>query len=140
MSEGHGLNAATAGIALVKPNRPEFEELVRRPLPTLGDVIDAARDLIAQGCAAALVSLGADGALYVDAATAAHAEARIADAANPVGAGDTFGVAGSQPVQDRVHKRRSGHAESVVAGQWPRQSGFHSSSVLHRSFIAFESL
>ena len=59
---------------------------------------------------------------------------------NPVGAGDTFGVAGSQPVQDRVQKRSSGHAASVVAGQWPRQSGFHSSSVLNRSFIAFESL
>ena len=58
---------------------------------------------------------------------------------NPVGAGNTFGVAGSQPVQDRVQKRRGGHAASVVAGQWPRQSGFHSSPVIHRAFIAFES-
>jgi 1-phosphofructokinase len=82
--------AATAGIALVKPNRQELEELSRRPLPTLGEVVDAARDLIAQGCGAALVSLGADGALYVDATTAVHAEARIADAANPVGAGDAL--------------------------------------------------
>ena len=82
--------AATAGIALVKPNRHELEELVRRPLATLGEVIDAARALLAQGCGAALVSLGPDGALYIDATTAAHAEARVADAANPVGAGDAL--------------------------------------------------
>ena len=90
-SSGDALAAAIAsGIALSKPNRQELEELAHRPLATLGDVIDAARDLIAQGCGAALVSLGADGALYLDAATAAHAEARIADAANPVGAGDAL--------------------------------------------------
>jgi 1-phosphofructokinase len=90
-SSGDALAAAVAaGIALVKPNRQELEDLARRPLATLGDAIDAARELIAQGCGAALVSLGADGALYLDAATAAHAEARIADAANPVGAGDAL--------------------------------------------------
>jgi 1-phosphofructokinase len=90
-SSGDALAAAvTAGIALVKPNRHELQELARRPLATLGDAIDAARDLIAQGCGAALVSLGADGALYVDATTAAHAEARLADGVNPVGAGDAL--------------------------------------------------
>ncbi len=82
--------AATAGIALVKPNRHELQELVRRPLATFGEVIAAAREVIAQGCGAALVSLGADGALYVDATTAAHAEARLADATNTVGAGDAL--------------------------------------------------
>jgi len=90
-SSGDALAAAVAaGIALVKPNRHELEDLARRPLATLGDAIDAARELIAQGCDAALVSLGPDGALYLDAGTTAHAEARIADAANPVGAGDAL--------------------------------------------------
>lgn len=90
-SSGDALAAAAiAGIALMKPNRHELQELVRRPLTTLGEVIDAAREVIAQGCGAALVSLGADGALYVDAATAAHAEARLADATNTVGAGDAL--------------------------------------------------
>jgi 1-phosphofructokinase len=90
-SSGDALAAAVAaGIALVKPNRQELEDLARRPVATLGDAIDAARELIAQGCGAALVSLGADGALYLDAASAAHAEARIADAANPIGAGDAL--------------------------------------------------
>ncbi|HJW49368.1 MAG TPA: hexose kinase [Candidatus Limnocylindria bacterium] len=90
-SSGDALTAAiTSGIALIKPNQQELEDLVRRPLATLGEVTDAARELIAQGCGAVLVSLGADGAVFVDAATAAHAEARVADAANPVGAGDAL--------------------------------------------------
>jgi 1-phosphofructokinase len=37
-----------------------------------------------------LVSLGADGALYVDADVASHAEARIEDVVNTVGAGDAL--------------------------------------------------
>ena len=90
-SSGDAVAAAIgAGVALVKPNRQELEELTRRTLATFGEVIDAARELIAAGCGAALVSLGADGALYVDAESAAHAEADIADAANPVGAGDAL--------------------------------------------------
>ena len=90
-SSGDALTAAIAsGIALVKPNREELQELARRPIVMLGEVIEAARDLIAQGCGAVLVSLGADGAVYVDAATAAHAEARVPDATNPVGAGDAL--------------------------------------------------
>jgi 1-phosphofructokinase len=100
-SSGDALAAAvTARIALVKPNRQELQELVRRPLATLGEVIDAAREVLAQGCDAALVSLGPDGALYVDPTAAAHAEARLADGANPVGAGDAllagFLAAGAQ--------------------------------------------
>jgi 1-phosphofructokinase len=82
--------AAAARIALIKPNRDELQDLLRRPLATLGEVVDAARELVANGCGAALVSLGADGALYVDAAGASHAEARISDASNTVGAGDAL--------------------------------------------------
>jgi 1-phosphofructokinase len=90
-SSGDALAAAiSAHVALVKPNHQELQELAKRPLATLGDAIDAARKLIAQGCGAVLVSLGPDGALYVDAGTAAHAEARLVDASNPVGAGDAL--------------------------------------------------
>lgn len=90
-SSGDALAAAiSAHVALLKPNHHELQELARRPLVTLGETVDAARELVAQGCAAVLVSLGPDGALYVDAGTAAHAEARLADAANPVGAGDAL--------------------------------------------------
>ena len=110
--------AATAGIALVKPNREELQELVRRPVVTLGDVVDAARGLIAHGCGAALVSLGADGAVYVDAASAAHAEARVADAANPVGAGDAL-LAGFLAAGARVEALPVAVAWAVAAVRSP---------------------
>ena len=90
-SSGDALAAAIGErVALVKPNHHELQELAKRPLATLGDAVDAAREIVAQGCAAVLVSLGADGALYIDGGTAAHAEARLADASNPVGAGDAL--------------------------------------------------
>ena len=82
--------AAAAGVALIKPNRTELEELVGRPLATVGDVVAAARELVEGGCESVLVSLGADGALYVDADVASHAEARIEDGVNTVGAGDAL--------------------------------------------------
>jgi 1-phosphofructokinase family hexose kinase len=82
--------AIGAGVALVKPNRVELEELVGRPLATIGDVHDAASWLVAGGVAQVLVSLGADGALAVDGSSACHVEAPIDDASNTVGAGDAL--------------------------------------------------
>jgi len=82
--------AVCAGVALIKPNLAELEALVARPLTTLGDAAAAARELIARGCHAVLVSLGPDGALFVDGNGPTHAEARIDDVANTVGAGDAL--------------------------------------------------
>jgi len=82
--------AVCAGVALVKPNHEELEALVGRPLATIGDVAAAAIELLARGCQAVLVSLGPDGALFVDANGASHAEAPIDDVANTVGAGDAL--------------------------------------------------
>jgi 1-phosphofructokinase family hexose kinase len=82
--------ALGAGVALVKPNRVELEELVGRPLATLGAVHDAATSLIAGGVGQVLVSLGVDGALAVEATAACHVEAPIDDVANTVGAGDAL--------------------------------------------------
>jgi 1-phosphofructokinase len=83
---------AVAGrsIALMKPNRAELEELLGRDLPTLGDVADAAAELVAGGADMVLVSLGADGALIVDRDGSCHAEASLDDVTNPVGAGDAL--------------------------------------------------
>src|SRR5439155_913339 len=71
--------AVCAGTALIKPNSTELEELVGRPLATIGDAVTAARELIARGCHSVLVSLGPDGALFVDADRTAHAEASVDD-------------------------------------------------------------
>jgi 1-phosphofructokinase len=90
-ASGPALGAAvSAGVALIKPNRTELEELVGHTISTVGDVVTAARELVARGCTSVLVSLGADGAVYVDADVASHAEASIDDVVNTVGAGDAL--------------------------------------------------
>lgn len=78
-------------VDLLKPNHAELEELVGEALATLGDVVRAAKRVVDAGtCTAALVSLGAAGAVYVDASDARYAEARVGDVANAVGAGDAL--------------------------------------------------
>jgi 1-phosphofructokinase len=90
-ADGPALRAAIdQRVALIKPNHAELEGLVGRRLPTLGDVVEAAGELLAGGVQSVLVSLGPDGAVLVDKTGAHHAEARIADVLNPVGAGDAL--------------------------------------------------
>ena len=91
-SSGEALAAAAAGgVALIKPNVDELAAIVGRGLEMLGDAIDAAQSLLDRGVGAILVSLGAEGAMFVDGSGGAtHAEARIDDIANSVGAGDAL--------------------------------------------------
>lgn len=90
-SSGLPLTAAVAaGPDLVKPNHEELEELVGRPLDTLGDVRDAARRLVRDGIGTVLVSLGRHGAMLVTAEALAHASARIERPISTVGAGDSL--------------------------------------------------
>lgn len=69
-TSGAPLAAAVAagGLAIVKPNDEELAELVGRELHTVGEVVDAAREIVAKGTDAVLISLGAHGALLVTAA------------------------------------------------------------------------
>jgi 1-phosphofructokinase len=66
-TSGPALAAAIAagGLAVVKPNDDELAEIVGRDLLTVGEVRDAARQILAAGNGAVLVSLGAHGALLV---------------------------------------------------------------------------
>lgn len=88
-SSGAALAAAVAaGPDLIKPNHEELEELVGRALPTLGDVRDAAADLVAGGIGLVCVSLGRHGALLVTADELLHCWATITAPLSTVGAGD----------------------------------------------------
>ena len=88
-SSGAPMIAAVAARPdLVKPNHEELAELVGRPLPTLGDVHEAARGLVADGIEVVAVSLGGDGALLVTATDLVHARAAITRPLSTVGAGD----------------------------------------------------
>ncbi len=80
--------AVAARPHLIKPNHEELAELVGHDLPTLADVRDAARELVAGGIEVVAVSLGGDGALLVTADECAHARATITAPLSTVGAGD----------------------------------------------------
>ncbi len=80
--------AVRAAPDLVKPNADELSQLTACPLVTLGDAVDAARDVLALGARAVLASLGPDGAVLVTPELAAHAELAVDTPNSSVGAGD----------------------------------------------------
>lgn len=96
-SSGAPLAAALASTGAlphcIKPNRHELEDWAGRPLPTAADLLDAARGLQRRGVSVVVVSLGADGALFVDGARALHGRLPPVQALSTVGAGDAM-VAG----------------------------------------------
>jgi 1-phosphofructokinase len=83
-------HAVAAGPDLIKPNLEELEELVDRSLTTLGEVLDAAADLVAHGVSTVVVSLGGFGALLVSDSVIAHAVAPVSAPLSTVGAGDAL--------------------------------------------------
>ena len=84
------LAGVTAGAALVKPNREELAEAVGRELATLGDVVAACERLRAAGAGAVLASLGAEGAVLVDAAGVLTGAGPVSVPRSTVGAGDAL--------------------------------------------------
>jgi 1-phosphofructokinase len=90
-SSGAPLVAALeAGPDLVKPNREELSEATGLPVATLGDVVTAAEQLRARGARTVLASLGADGAVLVEAGRATYGHARVERPRSAVGAGDAM--------------------------------------------------
>ncbi|MEU7974307.1 1-phosphofructokinase [Micromonospora sp. NPDC049089] len=92
--------AALAGATVLKPNRDELAEVVGSPLKDLGDVVDAAQCLRAWGAGTVVASLGADGAVLVDAEGVRTGTCPVARPRSTVGAGDAllagFLAAGAQ--------------------------------------------
>jgi len=79
-----------AGPWLVKPNRRELEMWAGRSLPELSDIITAAHQLREQGISHVVVSLGAEGALWVNASGAWLAKPPACEIVSTVGAGDSM--------------------------------------------------
>jgi 1-phosphofructokinase len=89
------LAAALAGAALpawIKPNRAELEAFAGQTLPTMASLVEAAEALRRRGVGTVVVSLGAEGSLFVG-AQVLHAALPAARVASTVGAGDAM-VAG----------------------------------------------
>ena len=125
-TSGPALAAAVpAGPDLVKPNVEELEELAGRPLATTEDRLAAARALHARGVARVCVSLGAVGALLVDAAAAVAARPPPVAVISTVGAGDATvagaiaGLLRGEPL-DGVARLATACGATAVSGVGPR--------------------
>ncbi|MBE8595438.1 1-phosphofructokinase [Xenorhabdus sp. BG5] len=75
---------------LVKPNRHELEIWAGKPLPDLDSVIDAAHELRNRGIAHVVISLGEQGALWVNASGSWLAKPPHCEVVSTVGAGDSM--------------------------------------------------
>jgi 1-phosphofructokinase len=73
----------------MKPNSHELSECVNKDLNTIGDVIDAARELNDWGVNCVMASLGVDGIVAVTKTHAIHAYTKPVKVINTVGAGDS---------------------------------------------------
>ncbi|MET7419789.1 1-phosphofructokinase [Dactylosporangium sp. NPDC005555] len=82
--------AATAGATLLKPNRDELAEVVGKPLAALGDVVEACQQLRSWGAGTVVASLGADGAVLVDADGVVTGTCPVTRPRSTVGAGDAL--------------------------------------------------
>lgn len=90
-TSGEGLHQAlSAGPSLVKPNINELQELEGRALTTRAEVIDAARKWLDKGIETVVVSMGADGAIFVEANEVVLAQPPKVPVKSTVGAGDAM--------------------------------------------------
>jgi 1-phosphofructokinase family hexose kinase len=92
-ASGAPLREAMAGAAtpeILKPNVEELAELVGRPLATPVDVRAAAEFLLERGVRLVVVSMGADGALFIDRDRALLARPPKVAVQSTVGAGDAM--------------------------------------------------
>jgi 1-phosphofructokinase len=85
--------AIPTGPDVIKPNIEELQELVGRNLAGHGDIIAAAKQLIDRGIGLVAVSMGPDGALFVERGAAVLAVPPNITVKSTVGAGDAM-VAG----------------------------------------------
>ena len=90
--------ALTAGLSarpwLVKPNHRELEAWIGHGLPMMNDIIAAAKQLKAQGIAHVIISMGANGSLWLsDEAVIQAQPPKCENVVSTVGAGDSM-VAG----------------------------------------------
>lgn len=93
-SSGEALRQGIKAVPwAIKPNIAELEELLATRLPTQGDVIRAARQLLDQGLGCVVVSMGREGALFVTPEQCLQAVPPEVDVKSTVGAGDAM-VAG----------------------------------------------
>ncbi|HMQ56886.1 MAG TPA: 1-phosphofructokinase [Anaerolineae bacterium] len=110
--------ALPAGPSLIKPNNFELQEYVGRPLESQAAIIFAAQALLAEGIETVVVSMGAQGAIFVAADEIVSAKPPQVVVKSTVGAGDAMvsgTVAGKAQGLSLAECARLGTAFSVSA-------------------------
>lgn len=97
----HLRSALAAKPAFIKPNLHELEGVLGRELRTTEETVAGARELIAEGAQNVAISLGSEGALFVNARRALRVYPPKVDAVGPVGAGDVMVAAIAQCMEDK---------------------------------------
>ena len=87
------LDPALAVVDLISPNRSEAEAILGRPLPDTAAAIAAARELVARGAGAAVITLGGAGAAWCAEGASGHLPAIPVRAIDTTAAGDAFKAA-----------------------------------------------
>lgn len=93
---------------LIKPNYDEICQLFALDDPSEQALLEAGRALVARGIGAVVISLGADGALFLDSAHAWRAEGLSIRVGSTVGAGDAMvavlalALATSRPLEEAI--------------------------------------
>ncbi len=101
-------HAVTAQPYLVKPNGDETAQLLGHPVVDLDAAVAAARQLLSLGIAMPVVTMGALGAVAIDASGVWHARIELAHIRNSVGSGDcllaglTVGMARGMNVEETL--------------------------------------
>lgn len=81
--------AKQGNATVMKPNAEELASCVKRTLKTIGDVIDAGREVNSWGVDCVLASIGVDGMIAITKTHAIHAMTPPVRVINTVGAGDS---------------------------------------------------
>jgi len=90
-TSGEGFRRALAAKpTLIKPNIHELEEFLGAPLKTRAEILQAAQRLLDQGIKCVIVSLGAEGAIFVEARERLLAVPPDVPVLSTVGAGDAM--------------------------------------------------
>lgn len=90
-TSGPALRASCRGVFLLKPNLRELEDMAGTALPGVEEQLAAARQLVADGKAQAVViSLGAEGALWANADEWERLPGIPVEARSAIGAGDSM--------------------------------------------------
>lgn len=90
-TSGESLHQALSAMpTLIKPNLDELRELTGQPLDTQVKVVEAAQRLLRQGIQTVVISMGAQGAIFVEADEVVWAQPPKVAVVSTVGAGDAM--------------------------------------------------